>query len=115
MSKPSVFFCIKLTSKHFILSSFTANLSHLKPPMDYHDDLVASVKEEFVTPGMEIRARIHANGPARAILLGWSSEFPDAPDTRVDERWVEIASKTLTDAAGIIELTGTFEPYRSRS
>jgi hypothetical protein len=116
--KPAVFLAIKVEPKGFILGSFTANLAHVQPPMDYQDDLVAPVGPERFSAHapIEVRARFKPiRGPARAVLLGWSSDFEDDGDTHnVDERWHVIAS-TPSPTADIIELKGTFDPFKRES
>ena len=113
--KPTVFLALRVEPRDFILSSFTANLSHVAPPMDYHQDLVVPVNDEFVSEDMDVRVRLKGiDKPIRAFLMGWSSAFEDDPKTEeLDERWQFIKGTNFANG-GIVELSGTFNPFRKK-
>jgi hypothetical protein len=113
--KPTVFLAIRVRPESYVLSSLTANLGHIRPPMDCDDDLIAAVDPSLVTKDIEVRARLKSKrGPVTASLLAWSSTFEDDPETPIDERWKVIAT-TPAPTDKVIVLAGTFNPYQGRS
>jgi hypothetical protein len=110
MKNPVVFVALKVKPAKFDLSSLTANLGHLVPPMHYEQDIVVRVDDALVAPSIDVRARLKSvRGKVRARLLVWSSAFGDDPSTPVDERWKEL-DVTKAPSDEFIVLEGRFDP-----
>jgi hypothetical protein len=113
-NKPTVYLAVRVQPTNFDLSSLTANLGHVRPPMECHEEVIAPVAARLVTNDMALRVRLKSKGgPVIASLLAWSSSFDDDQSTPVDERWLVI-DKTPIATDQVIELKGRFDPYRAQ-